>query len=46
MLRVRILARLAEKLVFAEPPERGGELATEAVEMARRLGEAGALAAR
>ena len=26
VLRVRLLARLAEKLVFAEPPERAGEL--------------------
>ena len=45
VLRVRILARLAEKLVFAEPLGRADELATEAVDMARRLGEAGALAA-
>ncbi len=45
VLRVRLLARLAEKLVFAQPPERAGELAAEAVAMARRLGEAGALAA-
>ena len=45
VLRVRILARLAEKLVFARPPERADELAAEAVRMARRLGEAGALAA-
>ena len=45
MLRVRLLARLAEKLVFAQPPERAGELAAEAIGMARRLGEAGALAA-
>ena len=45
VLRVRVLARLAEKLVFAQPPERAGELAAEAVGMARRLGEAGALAA-
>ena len=44
VLRVRILARLAEKLVFAEPPDRGIDPATKAVEMARRLGEAGALA--
>ena len=45
VLRVQLLARLAEKLVFAEPPERAGELAAEAIDMARRLGEAGALAA-
>jgi hypothetical protein len=45
VLRVRLLARLAEKLVFAQPPERAGELAADAVAMARRLGEAGALAA-
>jgi hypothetical protein len=45
VLRVRILARLAEKLVFAEPLGRADELASEAVDMARRLGEAGALAA-
>src|SRR5918994_1768353 len=45
VLRVRLPARLAEKLVFAQPPERAGELAAGAVGMARRLGEAGALAA-
>ena len=45
VLRVRLLAGLAEKLVFAQPPERAGELAAEAVAMARRLGEASALAA-
>jgi hypothetical protein len=45
VLRVRVLARLAEELVFAQPLERVGELADEAVGMARRLGEASALAA-
>jgi hypothetical protein len=45
VLRVRLLARLAEQLVFAQPPERAGELAADAVGMARRLGEAAALAA-
>jgi len=45
VLRVRVLARLAENLVFAQPPERAGELAAEAVGMARRLGEASALSA-
>jgi hypothetical protein len=45
VLRVRVLARLAENLVFAPPPERAGELAAEAVGMARRLGEASGLAA-
>jgi tetratricopeptide (TPR) repeat protein len=45
VLRVRILARLAEKLVFVPPPQRAGELAADAVGMARRLGEADALAA-
>jgi hypothetical protein len=45
VLRVRILARLAEELVFAAPLERARRLAAEAVEMARRLGEASALAA-
>jgi hypothetical protein len=45
VLRVRILARLAENLVFARPPERAGELADEAIAMARRLGETSALAA-
>jgi RecA/RadA recombinase len=45
VLRVEVLARLAEKLVFADPPQRAGELADEAFGMARRLGEAGALAA-
>jgi AAA ATPase domain len=44
-LRVRVLSRLAENLVFAPPPERAGELARDAVEMARRLGEPDALAA-
>jgi tetratricopeptide (TPR) repeat protein len=42
VLRVRVLARLAEKLVFAEPPERAADLADEAVAMAGRLGEPGA----
>ena len=41
VLRVQVLARLAEKLVFAQPPQRAGELAAEAIGMARRLGEAG-----
>jgi tetratricopeptide (TPR) repeat protein len=45
VLRVRVLSRLAEKLVFAAPSARAGELATEAVGMARRLGEPGALTA-
>jgi RecA/RadA recombinase len=45
VLRVQVLARLAEKLVFAQPPQRAGELAAEAIGMARRLGEAGALVA-
>jgi AAA ATPase domain len=45
VLRVRLLARLAEQLVFAPPPERAGERAAEALDMARRLGEAGALTA-
>jgi hypothetical protein len=45
VLRVRLLARLAEKLVFVEPPGRAGELAAEAIDMARRLGEANGLAA-
>jgi hypothetical protein len=38
-LRVRLLARLAENLVFAHPPEQAAEPAREAVDMARRLGE-------
>ena len=45
VLRVRVLARLAENLVFAQPPERADDPAAEAVAMARRLGEAGALVA-
>ena len=45
VLRVRLLARLAEMLVFAQPPERSGELAAKAIAMARRLGEASGLAA-
>jgi AAA ATPase domain len=45
VLRVRILARLAEKLVFAQPPDRAAQPAAEAVGMARRLGEPSALAA-
>ena len=44
-LRVRLLARLAENLVFAEPAGRAAELAGEAVGMARRIGEPQALAA-
>ena len=44
-LRVRLLSRLAENLVFAPPPERADELARDAVAMARRLGEPAALAA-
>jgi hypothetical protein len=43
-LRVRVLARLAETLVFEQPLRRAGELAREAVAMARRLGEPDALA--
>ena len=39
VLRVRLLARLAENLVFAPPPERAAARAAEAVGMARRLGE-------
>ena len=45
VLRVRVLARMAEKLVFAEPPGRAADLAAEAIGMARRLGEASGLAA-
>ena len=44
-LRVRVLARQAENLVFAEPAARAGELANEARDMARRLGEPEPLAA-
>ena len=44
-LRVRVLARQAENLVFAEPVERARKPADEAVDMARRLGEPEALAA-
>ena len=44
-LRVRLLARQAENLVFVEPPARARMLASEAVDMARRLGEPDALAA-
>jgi len=45
VLRVRLLAGLAEKLVFAQPPGRAEEFAAEAIAMARRLGEASGLAA-
>jgi hypothetical protein len=45
VLRVRVIGRLAEQLVFAASPARAGELAAEAVAMARRLGEADALVA-
>jgi tetratricopeptide (TPR) repeat protein len=45
VLRVRLLAALAEKLVFAQPPERAAGVAAEATGMARRLGEASGLAA-
>ena len=44
-LRVRLLARLAENLVFAEPSMRALERADEALAMARRLAEPTALAA-
>jgi AAA ATPase domain len=44
-LRVRLLARQAENLVSAEPAGRARELADDAVDMARRLGEPEALAA-
>jgi tetratricopeptide (TPR) repeat protein len=43
-LRVRLLARLAENLVFEHPGEPAGARAAEALEMARRLGEPYALA--
>jgi tetratricopeptide (TPR) repeat protein len=43
-LRVRLLARLAENLVFEDPPESAAGRAGDAVEMARRLGEPYALA--
>jgi hypothetical protein len=44
-LRVRVLARLAENLIFAQPEQRARQLASEAVDMARRIGEPDALAA-
>jgi AAA ATPase domain len=44
-LRVRLLARLAENLVFAEPSMQAIEPAEAALEMARRLAEPTALAA-
>jgi hypothetical protein len=44
-LRVRLLSRLAENLVFAPPPERSDKLARDAIAMARRLGEPAALIA-
>jgi tetratricopeptide (TPR) repeat protein len=44
-MRVRLLARLAENLVFAEPPVQAVEPAEEALGMARRLAEPTALAA-
>jgi hypothetical protein len=44
-LRVRVLARQAENLVCAEPTVRARELAGEALDMARRLGEPEALTA-
>ena len=43
-LRVRLLARQAENLASAEPAARARELANEAIDMARRLGEPAALA--
>lgn len=43
-LRVRLLARLSENLVFEHAPEQAAAQAGEAVEMARRLGEPYALA--
>ena len=44
-LRVRVLARLAENLVFAPAPEQALERANAALGMARRLAEPTALAA-
>lgn len=43
-LRVRLLARLAENLIFAEPVEHALAFADEALDMARRLAEPRALA--
>src|SRR5204862_5057944 len=43
-LRVRLLARLAENLVLAQPEEQALVFADEALGMARRLAEPGALA--
>ena len=39
-LRVRVLARLAENLVLAQPAQQRSQLADEALGMARRLGRA------
>ena len=44
-LRARLLARLAEHLALADAGERPGQLGGEAVAMARRGGDEGALAA-
>ncbi len=44
LLRSRLLGRLAEQLVSLEPSDRPAEVAREAVAMARRIGEPGALA--
>lgn len=44
LLRSRLLSRLAEQLVSLEPSGRPAEVAREALAMARRIGEPGALA--
>jgi AAA ATPase domain len=44
-LRARLLARLAENLVFVPPPERAQAFADDALDMARRVAEPSALAA-
>ena len=44
-LRARLLARLAEHLALADTGDRAARLGAEAVAMARRTGDAGALAA-
>ncbi|MDP8942519.1 MAG: AAA family ATPase [Actinomycetota bacterium] len=44
-VRAKLLARLAEKLVFADPGDRSLDLSFEAIEMAMRVGDRDALAA-
>lgn len=45
LLRARLMARLARELYWSDTPQRGNAVATEAVALARRLGDPATLAA-